>query len=733
MTQLDQLQRRETLAAYLRDRREDILRDWEAAVRRLPRNRELTQACLLDAVPGMLTTIATLLEGGSIAAICDLDLGEHAIDRRRAGFDLHHVITEIMLLRDCILSRWERERRPFSVREQRLLDTALDRAVLGATEYYVATAVGILRTLDHVSAEILGATSLDDAFQRLVQSVIQQMPSADVCAVLLREDGSLRLRAVAGLEDGFGRAFTEPIGEGFADRIATERTPVFLANGDLEGTSFERHGVRAIYGVPLLHRGALVGIACMGSRRTGEFSTVDRQLLESMAARAAGAVHLQLLRDASECRAQQLAESEARLQRLLVAQQASEERARFLARAGRALASSLEYRATLGRVAAMVVPDFADVCTVDVLHEDGTLGEHVAVAHRDPAKLEIVRRIRERFGPADVLMTLLSSRATTIIREVSDQSLRRSAQNDEHLAMLRQLDPRSVIVVPLVARDRVFGVMTLVQSESGRHFEAEDVEVAEEIARMASTAIENARLHEETAHAVELRDRILALVSHDLKTPLTAIDLSGAVLQQSPQVTSDAFAVKQMDVIRRNAARMSRLIGDLLDMASLQAGRLALEPRACPVRSLIQECLESQVAVAKENGVQLVLRVSVADGVQVSCDRDRIYQVIENLVGNAIKFCAGTGVVTVSAAESGECIVVTVADTGPGIEPEHLPHVFELFWKGRDGARKGTGIGLYIARGIVEAHGGRMWVESEPGRGSVFSFTLRRVVLASGS
>lgn len=248
---------------------------------------------------------------------------------------------------------------------------------------------------------------------------------------------------------------------------------------------------------------------------------------------------------------------------------------------------------------------------------------------------------------------------------------------------------------------------------------------------MAGTAIENARLYEEKERAVEVRDRVLAMVSHDLRTPLTAIDLSGAVLQERPQVKSDSFAVKQMDVIRRNAARMSRLVADLLDLASLQAGRLALEQRPSALAALVEECVEPQRAIATERGVEVVVEVE-AD-VQVWCDRDRVHQVMSNLLGNAIKFCPSGGTVTVRAAELDDSqAVVRVIDTGPGIEAEQLPHVFDIFWKGRDGGRRGAGVGLYVARGIVEAQGGRMWVRSEPGCGSEFSFTLRRVGRTGG-
>ncbi len=727
MAELETNQAPVTLARYLRDRHEELLDDWRAAAARLTRARELTQVRLLNAMPGMLASIADEVEAGRPTDLTRLPLDEHALDRRRASFDLHDVIAEIALLRDCIFARIERDRRAFTVRELRLLDLALDRVALGAIDYYVATAVHVLATLDELSARTLDAVSLDEAFERLVRAIIEQMPSADFATVLLCEGEQMQVSASVGLPEVFGERAADPVGTERAAAIAGARRSVLFGEPELEGSPLARAGVRALFGAPLLHRGDLVGIAFMGSRNTAGFSLVDRRLFESMAARAAGTVHLQMLRAAAVRKARLLAESQAQLEETLRAQLASERRLRFLARAGHLLARSLEYRTTMSSLAEMVVPEIADLCAVDVLTEDGTLGEHVALAHRDPAKVELARAIRQRYGASPALANILRGRVTSVVSDLTDEILRASATDEEHLRMLRAIGIRSVVVVPLVARDQVFGAISLVQAESGRRFEADDVALAEELARIASTAIDNARLHEETARAVELRDRILALVSHDLKTPLTAIDLSGAVLQQSPRLKEDAFVSKQMDVIRRNAARMSRLIGDLLDMASLQAGRLALEPRSCTVSALLRDAIDSQLPMASEKDVELQLRFALAPDVAVTCDHDRIHQVLANLIGNALKFCGPGGVITLIAEDQGENVVVRVADTGAGIEAEHLPHIFELFWgKGGDRGRKGTGLGLYIARGIVEAHGGRMWVESEPGRGSVFSFTLRR-------
>lgn len=729
MTQLEPTAEPETLGRYLRARQDDILRDWSAAVRGLPGLRELPEARLLDGVPDMLRLVTRLVEAGSLAAMDSVVLEEHAVDRRRRSVELRDVMTELALLRRCIMERFERDLRACTIREVRILDAAIDRAMVAAVDHYVATTVRVLCALDRVSTSTLNASHVGEAFDALARAVIDELPSLDVSVVFLVEDGVVAVRGCVGADQAL-RGVSEPIGEGFAGRVAAEARPIVARREELSG-AWSRLGVTSLYGIPLRHGGELLGVACIGSHESTALSELDRQVLDSVAVRAAGAVHLQMLRDASERRARLLEESEARTQELLDSQRASMERARFLARAGRLLASSLEYRATLRTLTEMAVPELADLCAVDVLREDGSLGEHVAVAHRDPDEVEMVRALRRRYGPPKQLLDVLERRQTMFLPEVTEEELRTAARDDEHLAALRAFTARSAIVVPLVARDRVLGAISLARVEPARPFQQQDVEAAEELARMAGTAIENARLYEEKERAVEVRDRVLAMVSHDLRTPLTAIDLSGAVLQERPQVKSDSFAVKQMDVIRRNAARMSRLVADLLDLASLQAGRLALEQRPSALAALVEECVEPQRAIATERGVEVVVEVE-AD-VQVWSDRDRVHQVMSNLLGNAIKFCPSGGTVTVRAGELDDSqAVVRVIDTGPGIEAEQLPHVFDIFWKGRDGGRRGAGVGLYVARGIVEAQGGRMWVRSEPGCGSEFSFTLRRVGRTGG-
>jgi len=225
--------------------------------------------------------------------------------------------------------------------------------------------------------------------------------------------------------------------------------------------------------------------------------------------------------------------------------------------------------------------------------------------------------------------------------------------------------------------------------------------------------------------AVRARDEVLRVVSHDLGNSLSAVSIQAVLLERTPpDRRSDEAVRKRTSSIRHLVAGMQKLRQDLLDVASIEAGRLSVEPAAIELESAIEESIESHLVLAEEK--QIELRDAIEDALpKVLADRARILQVLGNLVGNALKFTAEGGVVTVEAARTRDGVVrFAVRDTGQGIPAEDLPHVFDRFWKAGRGNRAGAGLGLAIAQGIVDAHGGRMWAESVEGAGSVFHFEL---------
>lgn len=235
--------------------------------------------------------------------------------------------------------------------------------------------------------------------------------------------------------------------------------------------------------------------------------------------------------------------------------------------------------------------------------------------------------------------------------------------------------------------------------------------------RYEALAHENAKLYGEAQHAVRVREQLLAIVSHDLRNPL------GTILMTADTLAKKGALPQAVGRIQRAANQMHRLIEDLLDFASINAGRLAIRRQPQDPGSLIQETLASFEGVAQEKELRLTANVE-PHLPQVFCDYDRIIQVFANLVGNATKVMSEGGQISLRVEGRGHEVLFVVSDTGPGISEEDVKHLFERYWRSDDSGYKGTGLGLAIASGIVSAHGGRIWAESELGRGATFFFTI---------
>jgi signal transduction histidine kinase len=225
--------------------------------------------------------------------------------------------------------------------------------------------------------------------------------------------------------------------------------------------------------------------------------------------------------------------------------------------------------------------------------------------------------------------------------------------------------------------------------------------------------------------ASRMREDLVAIVSHDLRNPLSAITMSAQLLRHSLPMDSTGRAVKQLEIIARSAERMNRLISDLLDMASIDAGALAVDWQPHSAHELLLDVVEMLQPVASDKSIRMDV-VNTPPGLTVRADKERLLQVLSNLVGNAIKFTREGGSVTLRAEPQPELALFCVSDTGQGISEEQMPHLFDRYWQAKKDGRMGVGLGLSIARGIVEAHGGSIWAESTPGKGTTFHFTLPR-------
>ncbi len=219
------------------------------------------------------------------------------------------------------------------------------------------------------------------------------------------------------------------------------------------------------------------------------------------------------------------------------------------------------------------------------------------------------------------------------------------------------------------------------------------------------------------------REEILAIVSHDLGNPITAASTGAALLLRRGLATADDAVQKQAAMVQRALERMHRLVNDLVDASRIEGGRLVLDQQMHEACEMVRQAIDVILPIAGAKSQQL--SCSLPDHpITVTCDRDRIYQVLSNLLGNGSKFAPEGGVISASLAERSGEIEFAIKDSGPGIGSEDVPHIFDRYWQAAGRRRMGLGLGLAIAKGIVQAHGGRIWVDSQPGSGSTFHFTL---------
>ena len=395
----------------------------------------------------------------------------------------------------------------------------------------------------------------------------------------------------------------------------------------------------------------------------------------------------------------------------------------ILAEAGGVLASSLDYTRTLKSIAELVVRHAADLCVVDMV-ADADHVQRLTAAHADPAKAAACAALARI--AVDQRHTLARSALETgrpqIFDDITPEFMASAAQNAAHLEVLRELAPRSAMVVPLVVADRVLGAVSFVSSHP-RRYGQRDLELATELARRAALAIENARLYEAAQRATQARDDLLGIVAHDVRSPLNAIFLAAELLHRRLETSGLRDGEAQVASILRSTERANRLIEDLLDVTRIEGGALTIRCSALAPRPVVGDALDSQRVLAAAAAIELELEVD-EELPEIWVDRDRFLQVIENLVGNALKFTPKGGLITVTAVERPGEVVFSVADTGPGIPPDNLPYIFDRFWQAARAKRQGAGLGLPICKGIVEAHGGRIWVDSTVGVGTTVCFTM---------
>ncbi|MBA3767113.1 MAG: PAS domain S-box protein, partial [Acidobacteria bacterium] len=416
-------------------------------------------------------------------------------------------------------------------------------------------------------------------------------------------------------------------------------------------------------------------------------------------------------------------------------QKRAEETLRFIVEASEILSESLDYENTLASVARLAVPRLADWCAIDML-EQGHAFRRLAVAHTDPAKVELAMEL-ERLYPTDMnaphgLPNVLRTGKPELGPEISEWMLTAAARDEEHLRLIRELGLKSYMVVPLIARGRTLGAITFVTAESDRHYTETDLSFAEDLARRAALAVDNARLYREAQEANRIKDEFLATVSHELRTPLTAV-LGWARILRAGGIDHET-SQRALETIERNARSQAQLVEDLLDVSRIITGKLRLDVQPVELKHVIDLAVEAIRPAAEAKGVGLHVLVGPI-AAPVSGDPDRLQQIIWNLLTNAVKFTSREGQVQLRLERVHSHVEITISDTGLGIKPEFLPFVFERF-RQADGTSSreygGLGLGLAIVRHLVELHGGRVSASSS-GEGQGASFTVELPLMAAQS
>jgi len=467
--------------------------------------------------------------------------------------------------------------------------------------------------------------------------------------------------------------------------------------------------------VPLVARGRTIGGITFtlgpGERR---YDAADVRLAEDLAQRAAIAVD-----NARLYRAAQEGEMAAAI---------GHSRARFLADVGETLASSLDYETTLKTVADLAVPDIADWCTVDILDRSGAL-QRLAVAHIDPAKLHLAERLQAMYPePRDAaggVRQVIRTGLPTMMAHIPDSLLAGAARDAEHLRLLREIGLTSYICVPLLMRGRAFGALTFVSAESGRAYGDADLRFAQDVASRAALAVENARAYQEANEANRLKDQFLGTLSHELRTPLNAI-LGYARMLRRGIFSDSAKQARAIEILERNAQSLAQIVEDVLDVSRIISGKLQLNIQQVDLATVIDDAVATVVPAADARGVRLDIGVNPAP--RVPGDAERLQQVIWNLLANAVKFTPQGGTVSVRLEHGNGYARVIVSDTGRGIAPGFLPHLFERFRQADSRFSRehgGLGLGLAIAHEIVQSHGGSIQAASGgEGMGATFTVTL---------
>lgn len=673
-----------TVADYLERHQQTIIDDYAAYVRGMDSANSLSHEETIDTLPEYLANLSAISRHGrpEDAEHAKQRLEEtHISLRLRLGFTEDEVIQEYVFLSERIAALW----RDAPEHEQPALDdiervfAALNEAMEHAVTVFSGYTVEErqlekrdLRRLETVARDLVEGKETPKPFGErltpLLEAIREALAIDGAMLWLVDEQGQQLIpQAATGVCQVEKESPLSLDQASFIPRAATAEEPVYMVNlqrsDTLQSHCLYDSGLKSLLGARLYPNGKLMGVLCVGVKQVRNFEPRQRRHLQTLVDQLSVLIDRAMLIEA-------LRESEARFRQLL---QAAAEGVYGL---------DSEGRCTFANPAAQRLLGIEDIR--DLLGEKFHERFHHTKANGEPFPTE----------ECPIQSTLLLGKPTHF--EI-DRFWRQDGSSfwAEYQA------------APLWKSGRVDGAVVTFSDVSERY----------------EAAIERERLLQQTQRSVRMRDEILAIVSHDLRTPISAAQVSAEVLRRKARSNGDDTQMRLLDTILRSTQRADRLISDLLDFANIEIGVLHIEVEPHPVAPIVAESVADFTALAKRSGIRIETALQEPLP-EILCDRDRIFQVLTNLISNALQVTKPNGRIIVGAEQTSGSVSIWVADSGPGIAPEDQRHLFDRYWRSRKAGYRGTGLGLAIARGVVEKHGGRIWIESELQKGSRFSFAV---------
>lgn len=594
--------------------------------------------------------------------------------------------------------------------------TGVDITERKRAEQALREALGVQRDLQErlsllveASTNLLGSLTLESMLPA-IHDLSARLIAADAQAIWRRQENEWRIVAMAGLSEDYAGQRLEVVDESQAmpdvpfivEDVEAISEPMLAERMD----RYRQEGIRSLLVLPLKIRGENTGTLAFYYRQPHAFSDADIQVALALASLAASAIQTaELYEEQSHMRAE--AEDARRRQA-------------FLAEASVQLAvSSPDLSMTLAHLAHLAVPHLADVCAIDLLDDKGSV-QRVALVHSDPSRVDAIRDIERRY-PIDLddsygIGKVLRTGRSQFYPEIPDHLLENAALDEEHLRLLRGLGLRSGMCVPLTARGRTLGAITLATAEGGRLYTEKDLTFIEELGRRAALALDNVRLYEELQKANEAKDEFLGLVSHELRTPITAIYGGSRMLRSRGDRLGVDDREQIVGDIEEESEKLFRMVENLLALARIELGQqVATEP------VLLQRAAEKLAASFRRRRPGRRLEITAEERLDpVAAQPTYLEQILRNLLNNADKYSPPQSPIELQVKRGQDGYAeILVLDRGPGIAPEETEAIFERFYRsGRTSSGvAGGGIGLTVCKRLIEAQSGRIWAKPREGGG----------------